>query len=65
MTEDPIAAAVTAHKAALAAREAMDTAARERGEAIRAAFAAGYTAPQLAEALGVRHAQRIYAMSKQ
>ena len=60
---DALDAAVAAHKAALAAQEAMRTAARERDEAVLAARAAGIPAAALATALGVnRH--RIHAMLK-
>lgn len=62
---DPLAAAVAANDAVSIARESLREAVVARSAAIQAAFAAGYTAPQLAEALGVKHAQRIYAMSKQ
>lgn len=60
---DPLTAAQEAHSAALAAQEAMRHAAHERDEAVKAARAAGVSAAELAEALGVnRH--RIHAMLK-
>lgn len=60
---DALDSAVAAHKAALAAQEAMRAAARERDEAVQAARAAGIPAAALATALGVnRH--RIHAMLK-
>lgn len=60
---DPITTAQEAHRAALAAQEAMRTAAHERDEAVKAARAAGVSAAELAQALGVnRH--RIHAMLK-
>ena len=61
---DPLSAAVTAHKAALAAQVAMREAAHERDQAVQAARNAGIPAAALAAALGVnRH--RIHAMTKQ
>jgi len=62
---DPLSAAVAANDAVTVARESLREAVVARSAAIQAALDAGYTAPQLAEALGVKHAQRIYAMSKQ
>lgn len=60
---DPLAAAQEAHRAALAAQEAMRRAAHERDQAVKAARAAGVPAAELATALGVnRH--RIHAMLK-
>lgn len=64
MADHLLAEAAQAHREALAAREAMDAAASRRGAAIRAAMAAGSTAPELAKALGVDRT-RIYAMAKQ
>lgn len=61
---DPLAAVVAAHQSALAAQKAMRDASVVRGEAIRAALAAGRTWREMAEALGVK-TQRVIAMSKQ
>jgi len=56
-------AAWAAHRAALAAQQAMREASRERDKAVQAARAAGVPAAELAAALGVnRH--RIHAMLK-
>jgi hypothetical protein len=61
--DDWTADAVAAHRAALAAQEAMRRASHERDKAVQAARAAGVPAAQLAAALGVnRH--RIHAMLK-
>lgn len=61
--KDPLEAAWQAHRAALDAQEAMRAAARKRDEAVREARAAGISAADLAEELGVnRH--RIHAMTK-
>lgn len=63
MPGNPLIDAQEAHRAALAAQEAMRTAARERDAAVQAARAAGIPAAELAAALGVnRH--RIHAMLK-
>lgn len=60
---DPLTAATEAHRAVLAAQEAMRAAAHERDKAVKAARAAGVSTAELAEALGVnRH--RIHAMLK-
>jgi crotonobetainyl-CoA:carnitine CoA-transferase CaiB-like acyl-CoA transferase len=60
---DPLSAAVAAHRAALAAQEAMRVKAHERDEAVQAARAAGVPAVELANSLGVNR-QRIHAMLK-
>lgn len=62
---DPLTAAVAANDAVSAARETLREAVVARSAAIQAALDAGHTAPEIAKALGIRHAQRIYAMSKQ
>lgn len=60
---DPVEAAREAHRAALAAQQAMREASRERDRAVQAARVAGVPAAELASALGVnRH--RIHAMLK-
>ena len=60
---DPLTAAQDAHRAALAAQQAMREASRERDKAVQQARAAGIPATELAAALGVnRH--RIHAMLK-
>jgi DNA-directed RNA polymerase specialized sigma24 family protein len=60
---DPVENAQAAHRAALAAQQAMREASRERDKAVQAARAAGVPAAELATALGVnRH--RIHAMLK-
>lgn len=60
---DPLEVAKEAHRAALAAQQAMREASRERDRAVQAARAAGVPAAELAAALGVnRH--RIHAMLK-
>jgi hypothetical protein len=60
---DPLKVAAAAHKAALAAQEAMRAASHERDAAVQAARAAGVPAADIAAALGVnRH--RVHAMLK-
>lgn len=61
---DPLTAAVAANDAVFVARESLREAVVARSAAIQAALDAGYTAPEIAKALGV-HRERIYAMSKQ
>lgn len=60
---ESVEAAMVAHRAALAAQQAMREASRERDKAVQAARAAGVPAAELAAALGVnRH--RIHAILK-
>lgn len=60
---EAVEAAQEAHRATLAAQQAMRDASRERDKAVQAARAAGVPAAELATALGVnRH--RIHAMLK-
>lgn len=58
---DPLAAAVSAHKEALAAKQAMSAASTHRAEAVRLAIDSGHTHKEIADALEVSR-PRVYQM---
>lgn len=58
---DHLAAAVKAHKEALAAQQAMRDAAARREAAVRAAYESGVGVTEIANALNV-HRSRVYQM---
>ena len=61
---DPLAAAVTAHSEARAARRELDVASARRAAAIRLVLDSGIPPQEVADALGVAR-PRIYAMINQ
>lgn len=60
---DELESAVNAHRAAIAAQQAMRDAAHARDDAVRTAYATGTPVAELAAALGVNR-YRIHAMMK-
>jgi DNA-binding NarL/FixJ family response regulator len=63
MKDDPLAAALEAHLAALSSQNQMREAAVVRGQAIRDAITAGYTTKEIAAHLGVSQ-RRAQAMAR-